>query len=307
MARYTTTPRGKRSFTRRKSTKAPRRARAPARRRYTKKRSTVVSKRRILNTTSRKKRNGMLTWSNTTAAGASRPVAIGNAYVSANNVGVFVFSPTAMHLDNDSLLRNTAARTASTIYAKGISEKIRIQTSSGIPWFHRRVCFTIKGNTAFNTVQSGDTPTVSWAPYTDTTNGMERLMLNEDVNNMAITLGAQYALLFKGVQGVDWNDTIIAPLDTSRITVKFDKTWTYQSGNNNGIVRERKLWHGMNHNLVYDDDEAGEGMITSYFSVDSKAGMGDYYIVDFFQAGQGGVGSDLISINMNSTMYWHEK
>lgn len=266
-----------------------------------------MSKKRILNTTSRKKRNGMLTWSNTTAVGVSRPIAIGNAYVAATNVGVFVFCPTAMHLDGDSLVRNTAARTASTIYAKGISERIRIQTSSGIPWFHRRVCFTIKGNTAFNTVQTGDTPTVSWAPYVDTTNGMERLMLNEDINNMAVTLGAQYGLLFKGTQGVDWNDTIIAPLDTARVSVKFDKTWTYQSGNANGVVRERKLWHGMNRNLAYDDDESGEGMITAYYSVDSKVGMGDYYIVDFFQAGQGGGSGDLISINMNSTMHWHEK
>lgn len=266
-----------------------------------------MSKKRILNTTSRKKRNGMLTWSNTTAAGLSRPVAIGNAYVSATNVGVFVFAPTAMHLDGDSLIRNTAARTASTIYAKGFSEKIRIQTSSGVPWFHRRVCFTVKGATPFNTVQTGDTPTVSWAPYVDTTNGMERLMLNEDVNNMSTTLSAQYSLLFKGVQGVDWNDTIIAPLDTARVSVKFDKTWTYKSGNNNGTVRELKLWHPMNHNLVYDDDENGENMLTTYFSVDSKLGMGDYYVVDFFQAGQGGGSADLISINLNSTMYWHEK
>lgn len=266
-----------------------------------------MSKKRILNTTSRKKRNGMLTWSNTTAAGLSRPVTIGNAYVSATNVGVFVFCPTAMHLDGDSLIRNTAARTSSTVYAKGLSERIRIQTSSGVPWFHRRVCFTTKGTTPFTAISAGDTPTVSWAPYVDTTNGMERLMLNEDVNNMAITLGAQYSLLFKGTQGVDWNDTIIAPLDTTRVSVKFDKTWTYQSGNANGVVRERKLWHGMNHNVAYDDDESGEGMVTSYFSVDSKVGMGDYFVVDFFQAGQGGGSGDLISINTNSTMYWHEK
>lgn len=249
----------------------------------------------------------MLTWSNTTSAGASKPVALGTAYVPATKVGVFVFAPTAMHLDAASLVRHPATRTAQTIYARGLSEKIRIQTSSGLPWFHRRVCFTTKGINAFNQVSTPDLPTEAWNPYLDTTAGLQRPMINEDANAMSATLSAQYALLFKGVQGTDWNDTIIAPLDKSRVTVKFDKTWTLASGNQYGLVRERKLWHPMNHNVVYDEDENGEETSTSYYSVDSKAGMGDYYVVDFFQAGQGGGVSDLIAINLNSTMYWHEK
>ena len=231
----------------------------------------------------------------------------GNAYVNATNVGVFVFCPTAMNLDDASLFRNPASRTSSTIFAKGLSEHLRIQTSSGLPWFHRRICFTLKGASPFNTAAKADFPAIPFNPYIDTSNGMERPMLNLDLNTSSATLTAQYGFLFKGAQGVDWNDTIIAPVDTTRVSLKFDKTWTLQSGNANGIVRERKLWHPMNHNLVYEDDESGDVQVSGYYSTTSRVGMGDYYVVDFIQAGQGGTSSDIISIGLNSTMYWHEK
>jgi hypothetical protein len=116
-----------------------------------------------------------------------------------------------------------------------------------------------------------------------------------------------WGLLYKGLAGKDWDDLIVAPVDTSRISVKFDKTWTIQSGNSNGVVRERKLWHPMNKNIVYDDDENGDVEQASYFSVDSKAGMGDYYVVDIIQPGTGATSSDLLQISTNSTLYWHEK
>lgn len=63
----------------------------------------------------------------------------------------------------------------------------------------------------------------------------------------------------------------------------------------------------MNKNLVYDDDESGEQEQGAYTSVDSKAGMGDYYVLDLVQSGTGGSTSDLFLITANSTLYWHEK
>jgi len=152
-----------------------------------------------------------------------------------------------------------------------------------------------------------DTPTQPFTPYLDTSNGIERPWLNTQINNMSTTQTNMWGLLYKGVVGKDWDDLITAPLDNSRISVKFDKTWTMQSGNGNGIVRERKLWHPMNKNIVYDDDESGDIELSSYFSVDSKAGMGDYYVVDVFQPGTGATSSDLLQISASSTLYWHEK
>jgi hypothetical protein len=266
-----------------------------------------MSKRRILNTSSRKKRNGMLSWSNTTTSGSVRSPAIGPAYVNGAVGGFFAWQATAQQLDAQSTIANQATRTATTCYMKGLAEHLRIQTSSGLPWFHRRICFTLKGINPFNSALSTDTPNFPISYYVDTSNGIERLWQNEKINNMPNTLNAQWGLLFKGVVDKDWNDYIIAPIDTTRVSVKFDKTWTMQSGNSSGIVRERKLWHPMNHNLVYDDDENGDVESSSYNSTTSRAGMGDYYVIDMFQPGAGGSSTDLLQITTNSTLYWHEK
>nr|QWQ66161.1 capsid protein [Genomoviridae sp.] len=232
-------------------------------RRYTRKRP--MSKRSVLNTTSRKKRNGMLSWSNTTATGASRAIAQGPAFVG-NTGAFFIFCPTAMQLDGASTIANQASRTATTCYMKGFAENIRIQTSSGIPWFHRRVCFTLRGPNPFNVVQPGDTPGNTY-PYLDTSNGIERLWLNVQINGTPASQSAMWNILFKGTVQKDWDDLIFAPIDTARVSLKFDKTWTLQSGNNNGVVRDRKLYHPMGPNIVYDDDESGDTEVTSHFSV----------------------------------------
>lgn len=136
---------------------------------------------------------------------------------------------------------------------------------------------------------------------------MQRLLFNQRVNAMGNTTSAQNVVIFKGVEGTDWVDPILAPLDNNRISVKFDKTWTLKSGNQNGTVYERKLWHSMNKNLEYDDDEIGYQQGSNFYSVSSSQGMGDYYVLDIFSAGFGGSASDLLSINCTSTLYWHEK
>ncbi|UOK20968.1 capsid protein [Chifec genomovirus UA13_114] len=288
--------------------------RSKFRRSYAKKRTyrkKPMSKQRILNVTSRKKRNGMLSWSNTTASGASVTTALGTATSAGPNTGIYLFCPTAQNLNqgtsNPNYAINVAERTASTCFMRGFSERLRIQTNSHVPWFHRRICFLWRGIGALNTVNSTDTPTQPFASSVDTSNGMERLWFNQSINNQPNTISAQLNIVFKGGQGIDWNDIIVAPVDTSRVDLKFDKTWLVKSGNEAGAIVERKLWHPMNKNLVYDDDEIGESMTSSYLSVDSKQGMGDYYILDLFQPGLGSSSTDLINVSANSTLYWHEK
>jgi hypothetical protein len=133
------------------------------------------------------------------------------------------------------------------------------------------------------------------------------LWFNLDVNASPNTRNNIDGIIFKGAKGVDWNDPIVAPVDTRRVSLKYDKCITVRSGNANGAVLEKKLWHGMNKNLVYDDDETGDSESTSYSSVDSKPGMGDYYVLDIIQAGTGGTTGDAILVQANSTLYWHEK
>lgn len=272
-----------------------------------------MSRKAVLNTTSKKKRNGMLSYSNTSSTGASQTVQVGSAFVNGasagSSVGLFLFSPTCMDLTSPTshIVSQEAGRTSRVCYMKGFSEHLRIQTSSGLPWFHRRICFTAKGINPFNSVSTGDTPTNPYSVYVETSSGLERLWFNQNVNAMGNTSAAQLSILFKGVANQDWNDYILAPIDTSRITLKYDKTKVIKSGNASGALVERKLYHPMNHNLVYDDDEQGIAEASSHYSVDSKAGMGDYYILDIVQPGVGATSADTINIVANSTMYWHEK
>lgn len=270
-----------------------------------------MGKKRLLNVTSRKKRNGMLTWTNTSSqGGTSVTPGPGSLIVNGRDACEMVWCPTAMDLSGSngaSTVAQVPLRTASTCFMKGLSENIRLFSNTGAPWFHRRICFTYKGITPFRATQSADTPVNAHGPFVETSSGMERLAFNLNVNNELAARTAMWGVLFKGANGKDWNNLLIAPVDTSRVSLKFDKLWTYRSGNANGVVATKKLWHPMNKNLVYDDDENGDVEQESYFSVNSKAGMGDYYVVDFISCATGGTASDILTIDFNSTMYWHEK
>jgi len=199
-------------------------------------------------------------------------------------------------------------RTATSCYMVGLAEHIKLQTSSPVPWYHRRICFTFK-DVDFINQQTGDVPTVAYQTSFDgTSQGVQRLMFNSTPGNgLGNTISANDGIIFKGTQNVDWNDVILAPVDNARVTVKFDKTWILRSGNQNGNVYERKLYHPMNKTLVYDDDENGVAMTNSAYSVGSKPGMGDYYVYDIYAPGLQGQASDQLVVYANSTLYWHEK
>ena len=252
----------------------------------------------------------MLSITNTTSSGASQTIAQGGTFVAGNATGRYLWCPTAMDLTNATGAQNTivldSQRTSTTCFMRGLSEHIRMQTSSGLPWFHRRICFTTRSDTFVN-VASTDTPITSPSPYRETTDGYQRLLLNATINSQTSTTTTWESEIFKGTSGKDWTDILIAPVDNTRVDLKFDKTWTIKSGNANGTVLERKLWHPMNKNLVYDDDESGNVKADAVFSVSDKRGMGDYMIYDIITPGIGGTAADLLYMAANSTLYWHEK
>lgn len=306
-------------FGRSRITKAMvRKAKPRTRKKRTYRKKAAVSTKRLLNATSTKKRNGMLTFANSTTSGA--PAAVTQAPLtiqgssSGNTLGLVHFRPTAMDLNdnaaNPNSIVNQAVRTATVCYMRGLAENIRIETSTGNPWFHRRICITSR-DPLFITLSPND-PSGTERSYAasgaiETSNGWQRLASNILTDTMSATRDAWLTVLFKGSQGVDWDDYITAPIDTTRVDLKFDKTWVYRSGNERGVLRERKMWHGMNKNLYYDDDEAGAGESTKDYSVRDKRGMGDYHIFDLFSQGSSGSSSDLLKIRFTSTMYWHEK
>lgn len=253
----------------------------------------------------------MLSWSNTNSnTGAS--IATAALPITANGQYGYrgVWLATAQDLTDQAgilgRVAEEAVRTATSTFMRGVSEHIRVQTSSAIPWFWRRICFTFKGPD-LNLISNLDSPTSTSFEYLDTTSGMQRLGFNQNIANMPNTINNHDAIIFRGAKGLDWNDPIVAPVDNARVTLKFDKTWTLRSGNQSGTVKEMKLWHPMNKTLVYADDESGDAEATTYQSVASKAGMGDYYVMDIISAGAGATATDLVQLVPNTTLYWHER
>lgn len=255
----------------------------------------------------------MLTLASTNTAGAVTNNIQTQAFT-VNGQGAFsVWSPTAMTLNTvqgtKATVTDTAIRTSQSCFFRGVSDTLRIQTNNNKPWFHRRICFCAK-NTTFYLQQPGEVaPVLTYGPQATTSNGYQRYFNNLLTSGIPLTLGAIQGVLFKGALNVDWTDTITAPVDTTRVDLKYDKTRVIRSNNETGVVSERKFYHPMNKTLVYDDDETGQGMSgdTSNFSVKDKRGMGDFYIVDIISGGLGAAAADLMSINATTTVYWHEK
>lgn len=300
------------------------RRRAPRRRRFTRStrfrrpayrsRRRMPSRKALLNVTSRKKRDTMLTVTNTSGTGTTQPVALGDLVIRGDTgYAMLPFLVTARNLTTagiTNLTVDTSDRTSSTCYMKGFAEHLRVTTSSSLPWLWRRICFTTKDDIFTTKVNGDQTPVQPYAPWYDTTTsniGMTRLFFNVQVNNIPNTTDVFNGIIFKGQAGKDWNDIMTAALDTSRITVKSDTVKSIQSNNERGVIKEYKRYYPMNSNLVYDDDENGAAELGSYLTTKGKPGMGDYYIFDYIVPGRGGTGTDYMAINATSTLYWHEK
>lgn len=259
----------------------------------------------------------MLTASNTSGTGSAIPnngtrtVVFGGGPPTGSDFsgGYFLWCATARDLNTQAgpigAVAQQATRTSTTCFMLGLSEHLRFQTNSPAPWFWRRICFTSR--LTFGTPAPGDTPTNTYAPFLENSNGITRLWLNQNTNAQGNTTAALNSVVFKGERGRDWRDLITAPVDTTRVDLKYDRTCTFRSGNQSGIVREHKLWHPMNKNLVYDDDEVADVETTANYSVFDKRGMGNYFVLDIIQAGEQSTAADLLLIDTTSTLYWHEK
>lgn len=191
-----------------------------------------------------------------------------------------------------------ATRSASACYMRGLKESIQIQTNNGRPWQWRRICVTLKNTSLYQT----NAPDLRY--FDNGVSGSHRV-----VNNI-IGLSPENLLMdyiFRGSREVDWQDVMNASVDTARVTLHYDQTRRIASGNQYGMMRNYKMWHGMNKTLYYDDSEDGGIMVPSAFSVGDKRGMGDYLVLDFIRAGSGAEEGDQMIWHPNATLYWHEK
>ncbi|UDN67435.1 capsid protein [robinz virus RP_385] len=274
------------------------------RRRYTRR---PMTNKRILNISSRKKRDTMSALTNVlnTSGDAGSNFYNSAATLKGGRTYILPWIPTGRDLttavDAVNAVTERAARTATTCFMRGLKERIQIQTNNGMAWQWRRICFTYRGNGVY----SGSVGDTTRQIVRETSSGFGRIVT--DWGNSSPVVTPLLSRLFRGTQDVDWRSYFTAPTDNTRVTVKYDKTRILTSGNTNGIMRNYSNWFKMNQNLVYDDEEIGVEESSSNLSTSGKAGMGDYYVVDFIAAGTGSTSTDLLSFDPEATLYWHEK
>nr|QXN75666.1 MAG: capsid protein [Genomoviridae sp.]QXN75668.1 MAG: capsid protein [Genomoviridae sp.] len=292
--RRTTPRRYRRSTTTFRKTRTRYRRKAPVR-----------SRKRILNITSRKKVDSMITYGNFVGGVPSTTFSVGKQLLRGgpNQVYNLLWSPSWRQLNHAGggvlgTVAEKAQRTATTCFMRGLKERVAIETVGGTSWRWRRIVFTAKG--WLNQVPQS----AAFAYALETTaNGYVRVVNTMDAAAYAFVS----TLLFRGTGPNDWNSSINAAVDTSRVTLLYDKTRVINPSTEVGCVRDYKMWHGFNKNLVYNDDENVETMTGNPFSVPSKPGMGDIMVMDIFDAGLASNTDDGLQLEFQSSLYWHER
>lgn len=320
-------------YRRRPSNRVARRylRRRPVRRTYAGKRRFAkrrlvrrrVTRKSLLNLTSRKKKDQMMQMSASDPNGVLREDFVArSAYVRARNAsgpaengGLFYWNATqraALTASDGSsragppVLYDEATRTATTCFMRGVSETLHFETTTARPWKWRRICL-VTHDTRFGDPILQSLP-LGYSGNLLTSDGYTRPWYNMvQITNDGGKKAEIYDLIFDGVTNSDWENIMTAKIDTRRVSVKYDRTRVLFSGNDSGLMRTFKHWHPMNKNLVYDDEQYGGSESSATQSVTSKAGMGNYVILDIFQCQATGTPDDVLKIDSQTCLYWHEK
>lgn len=240
---------------------------------------------------------------NTNPAGAG---AIGDLVMSANQgINAVFWCPTFRPLANSGSFTiyqpNDTERTTQTVYMKGLKEVTTLRVAGGTPWRRRRIVFSAKGMPArFGTID----PLFTSAFYQNQQTSIGVTRLTNPLRSDAAT--ALSAFLFKGQGGVDWNSVFNAKTDDQFFKIHSDRTIVLNGGNTTGMTRTLRDYYPFNKNMIFDDDENGISMGSTGFANQGRPGMGDVYIVDYYQSTLT-TASDQLAVNHEATLYFHEK
>lgn len=238
-----------------------------------------MSKRRILNITSTKKRDELPYFDPATPTNRALTI---TSSTTPFETGVYIFCPTAREQTGSNEVTD---RNSTTPFYRGYAETMTINATTSAPWRWRRIVFSTRSLRPSESLSF-------------TSNGYARVMA-------AYGDAATFSQLFKGANGVDWTDIIDAKVDPNRARVMYDRVRTLRSG---AAQHQHfyKIWHPMNKTLHYDEDETGATETTSPWSTTGTRGLGDVFILDLFQCSIFATGHSLI-IKPQGSLYWHEK
>lgn len=269
----------------------------------------MLTRKAILNITSRKKKDSMQPIAGEQSTGAPAPTVGPRQFLASDGSIMCLYRPTERLRDtfiggNPPTVDDPAARTATEVFYRGLRENISISTSGSSAWRWRRICFTFKSD-RFNFDPLNTTDRTRLNEFTS--NGYMRAINAFNLTDpfQQVMYDIINAYVFQGTSGIDWNSTFLAKTDTERIQVKYDKTFIIRSGNDAGIVKDFKFWHPMNKTFVYDEDEQGGAQQNGSLSALTRRSMGDYYVMDII--GCNDDNAETLLFNPNSTLYWHER
>jgi len=272
-----------------------------------------MTRRKILDMTSKKKRDTRLLTTNLRITGGGN-----NEYFpapaqlnSANGTVISIHCPTAMDRNFAGLQGGghgeiPSYRTQSDVYMKGYSDKYRFTFADGAPWRHRRITFTLKGTALikYDTASGNPSAQQGLRLYAELNPAGWTRTLNNIAGSAAGSALVTY--LFKGSNGADWRDIFTAKTDNTSLTIKSDRTRYLKSDNDNVHSSQYGFYDKLESSFYYDDDEDGQNSSDTYNHRLGKPGMGDYYVVDIIECVNPAAGVQA-QLDISSTLYWHEK
>nr|QJB18563.1 MAG: capsid protein [Genomoviridae sp.] len=274
-----------------------------------------LTRKRILNMVSVKKRDRMLMRSSTDGGVSFLPEAVAG---STNNCALYLMTGRGR---SDVMSNGTANRGSHDVFWKGFSDHLLIQSTTSDPWKWRRIVFEVHAGGVSTgvdpTLYLGDIGTYDIDPLQPSTAshgepvapitaaGVKRyfrqmsFLSNTNMNNF---LGG----LFGGTVGYDFNpgQFVTARLQNENIKIHSDVTRTITSGNDSGVMKTYKIYHSLNKTMRYAGNEVGNLMSSTYYAA-PKSPLGDVYVCDLFTQLNDAPGS--LRITGQGCAYWHER
>lgn len=247
-----------------------------------------MSRRHILNITSKKKQDTMVAVNNIS------PITVGGYQ---GGTAQLLFCPTYRFRDPENNAANAdpqAGRTSLHTYAKGIREKIFMTTAGGSPVRWRRIIFSTK-NDLFALVNKYQ--------FSSGTQVRSRPLLPLTLTEIGILLSET----MEGAANTDFIGALDGKLDPDRVTIHTDRNMVINPGNSNGSTRIHNFYTPLERNLTYRDNEFGNETTSSAFADQRGKGLGNVFIWDIFETVVTTDPVSQIQFLPNTTYYWHEK
>lgn len=274
---------------------------------------SLRTKKRILNVTSRKKKDHMVALWKPDVLTPPIPVP-GGVDLGLGSGTLRVFGWVATARDNTTTVDggnfgtvyDESTRTSDDCYIRGLKETVQFATDNALPFQWRRIAFHFTGQEMIRDQGSANVGSM-WAETNSQgwTRAMTQLLPASGPASFAWS--QMQNIIFRGVASVDWLGYTLAPLDHSRIKVVYDQVRTVRSNNEEGTLRNFNFWIPVNKRLVYNDDEVGGGMSASVLSANNFQSCGDLYVIDIFELSPNTTEEQHYIFQPQACLYWHEK